>query len=109
MLTTLLIKRRLYELEESQLIKELHCNTALQQHLSSVGLETLYVAAILIAVDYLRQLDVCILLNERQNVKLQQTQLKTYLLNQITGILILKNECEKKEKFNDPPDLVSEK
>ena len=70
MLTTLLIKRRLYELEESQLIKELHCQTTLQQPLSSVGLNTLYVVAILIAVDYLRQLDVCILLTERQKVKL---------------------------------------
>jgi hypothetical protein len=80
-LTTLLIQRRLYEIEGSQLIKELHCQTTLQQPLSSVGLNTLYVVAILIAVDYLRQLDVCILLTERQKVKLQQTQLKTYLLN----------------------------
>lgn len=55
---------------EGYLKSELHCYSDNQQPLLTVGINTLYVVAILVAGDYLKQLDVCILLTERQKVKL---------------------------------------
>lgn len=61
---------------------------------STLGLDAVFIAFALVSLNYLMQLDVCILICQAQTVALQQTQLKEYFEEQEDGIIVIGNVPE---------------
>jgi hypothetical protein len=61
---------------------------------STLGLDAVFIALALVVLNYLMQLDVCILICQAQTVSLQQTQLKEYFQEQEDGIIVIGNVLE---------------